>query len=155
MFTKLKSLNLPSYLMGLKEIPMQSFIHWMKTYKAVNVNDNAETSWLLIVIILIMSVIIVITLMCIIRQKSKMNFCQSIGKRLANGHDLGDVNIKRSPSNDTGEQIEMSALIETQNVNNSSEGHNSFKRTVPVWHGHQASNKYRRTSKCEKSTTNI
>ena len=115
--------------MVLKEIPMQSFIHRMKTYKAVNVNDNAKTSWLLIVIILIMSVIIVITLMCIIRHKSKMNFCQSIGKRLANGHDLGDVNIKRSPSNDIGEQIEMSALIETQNVNNSSERHNSFKRT--------------------------
>ena len=100
----------------------------MKTYKAVNVNDNTKTSWLLIVTILIVSVIVVITLMCIIRHNSKMNFCQSIGKRLANGHDLGDVNVKRSPSNDVGEQIEMSALTETQNVNNSSEGHNSFKR---------------------------
>ena len=117
--------------MGLKEIPMQSFIHRMKTYKAGNVNDNAKTSWLLIVIILIVSVIIVITLMCIIRQKGKMKFCQSIGKRLGNGHDLGYVNGKRSPSNDVGEQIEMSALIETQNVNNGSEGHNSFKRTDP------------------------
>ena len=54
----------------------------MKTYKAVNVNDSAKTSWLLIVIILIVSVIIVITLMCISRHKCKMNFCQSIGKRL-------------------------------------------------------------------------
>ena len=60
-FTELMSLNLPSYLMGLKEIPMQNFIHGMKTYKAVNVNDNTKTSWLLIIIILIVSVIIVIT----------------------------------------------------------------------------------------------
>ena len=58
-----------------------------------------------------------------------MYFCQSIGKRLTNGHDLGDVNVKRSPSNDTGEQIEKSALIETRNANNVSEGHNSFRRT--------------------------
>ena len=117
-FTKLKSLSLPSYLLGLKEIPMQSFIHGMKTYKTVNV--NTKTSWLLIVIILIASVVIVITLMCIITHKS-------IGKRLAN--DLGDVNVKRLPSNVVGEQIEMSALIETQNVNHCSEGQNSFKRT--------------------------
>ena len=65
--------------MGLKEIPMQSFIHGMETYKAVNVNDNSKTSWLLIVIILIVSVVIVIILMCIIRHKSKMYFYQSIG----------------------------------------------------------------------------
>ena len=101
----------------------------MKTYKAVNVNYNAKTSWLLTVIVLIVSVIIVITLMCVIRHKSKMNFCQSVGKRLANGHDLGDMNVKRSPSNDVGEQIEMTILIETQNVKNGSKGYNSFKRT--------------------------
>ena len=76
----------------------------------------------MIVIILIASVIIVITLMCIIRHKI-------IGKRLANGHDLGDVNVKRSPSNVVGEHIEMSALIETQNVNHCLVGQNSFKRT--------------------------
>ena len=121
-FTKLKSLSLPSYLLGLKEIPMQSFIHGMKTYKNVNVNDNTKTSWILVVIILITSVVIVITLMCIIRHKC-------ICKRLSDGHDLGDVNVKRSSSNDVGEQIEMSALIETQNVSHCSEGRNSFKRT--------------------------
>ena len=103
---------LPSFLLGLKEIPMQTIIYGMKTCKAVNVNDKAKTSWLLTVIILIVSVIIVITLMCIIRHKSKIYFCQSIGKRLANGHDLGDVKVKRSPFNNVGEQIEMSALTE-------------------------------------------
>ena len=75
-----------------------------------------------------MSVIIVITLMCIIRHKC-------IGKRLADGHDLGDVNVKRSSSNDVGEQIEMSALIETQNVS-----HCPSSGLMPVWHGHQARN---------------
>ena len=69
--------------------------------------------------------------MGIIRRKSK-TFLSIIGKRLANGHDLGDVNVKRSPSNDNGEQIVMSALIETQNVNNGSEGHKSFKRTDAI-----------------------
>ena len=39
------------------------------------------------------------------------------------------MKFKRSPSNDVGEQIEMSALTETQNVNNGSEGHKSFKWT--------------------------
>ena len=67
---------------------MQSFILGMKTYKTVNVNDNTKNSWLLVVIILIASVVIVITLMCIIRHKC-------IGKWLADGHDLGDVNVKR------------------------------------------------------------
>ena len=78
---------------------------------------------------MIVSVVIVITVVCMIRHKSKLYFCQAIGKRLANGHDLRNVNDKRSLSNDVGEKIEMSALIETQNVNNSSEGRNSFKRT--------------------------
>ena len=54
---------------------------------------------------------------------------KSIRKRLVNGHDLGDVNVKRSSSNVVGEQIEMSALIETQNISHCSEGQNSFKRT--------------------------
>ena len=48
-FAKLNSLSLPSYLLGLKEIPMQVFIHGMKTCKTVNVNDNTKISWLLIV----------------------------------------------------------------------------------------------------------
>ena len=52
-----------------------------------------------------------------------------IGKRLADEHDLGDVNVKRSSPKDVGEQVEMSALIETQNVSHCSEGHKSFKRT--------------------------
>ena len=76
----------------------------------------------MVVIILIASVVTVITLMCIIRHKC-------IGKRLADEHDLGDVNVKRSSPEDVGEQIEMSALIETQNVSHCSEGQNSFKRT--------------------------
>ena len=52
-----------------------------------------------------------------------------IGKRLADEHDLGNVNVKRLSPKDVGEQIEMSALIETQNVSHCSEGQNSFKRT--------------------------
>ena len=128
-FTNLKSLSLPSSLQGLKEIPMQSFIHGIKSYKTVNVNNDDEISWSLIVIILIASVVSVITLICMIRHRRKLHFCQAIGKRLANEHDLRNVNVKRSLSNDVGEQIEMSALIDTQNVNNGSEGRNSFKRT--------------------------
>ena len=128
-FINMKSLSLPSSLQGLKEIPMQSFIHGIKSYETVNVNNDDEMSWSLIVIILIASVASVITLICIIRHRSKLHFCQAIGKRLANEHDLRSVNVKRSLSNDVGEQIEMSALIDTQNVNNGSEGRNSFKRT--------------------------
>ena len=50
----------------------------MKTYKVVNFNKSATTSWLFVVIILIASVLIVITLMGIIRHKSKTYFCQSL-----------------------------------------------------------------------------
>ena len=85
---------------SLKEIPMQSFIHGIKSYKTVNVNNDDEISWSLIVIILIASVVSVITLICMIRHRSKLHFCQAIGKRLANEHDLRNVN-----ANDVGEQI--------------------------------------------------
>ena len=107
---------------------MQSFIHEIKSYKTVNETNDDEISWSLIDIILIVSVESVITLICMIRHRSKLHFCQAIGKRLANEHDLRNVNVKRSLSNDVGEQIKMSALINTQNVNNGSEGCNSFKR---------------------------
>ena len=50
----------------------------MKTYKVVNFNKSATTSWLFVVIILIASVLIVITLMGIIRRKGKTYFCQSL-----------------------------------------------------------------------------
>ena len=131
-FKNLKSLSLPSSLQGLKEIPMQSFIHGIKSYKTVNVNNDDEISWSLIVVMLIASVVSVITLICMIRHRSKLHFCQAIGKRLANEHNLRNVNAKRSLSNDVGEQIEMSTLLDTQNVNNCSEGRNSFERTDAI-----------------------
>ena len=115
-FTNLKSLSLPSSLQGLKDIPMQSFIHGIKSYKTVLVNNDDEISWSLIVIIFIASVVSVITLICIIRHRSKLHFCQAIDKRLANEHYLRNVNVKRSLSNDVGNDIEMSTLIDTQNV---------------------------------------
>ena len=71
---------------------MQSFIHGIKSYKAANVNNDNEISWSLIVIILITSVVSVITVICLIRHRSKLYFCKAIGKRLANEHDLRNVN---------------------------------------------------------------
>ena len=47
-FTNLKSLSLQSSLQGFKEIPMQSFIHGIKSYKTVNVTNDDEISWSLL-----------------------------------------------------------------------------------------------------------
>ena len=80
-FTNLKSLRLPSSLQGLKEIPMQSFIHGIKSYKAINVKNDDEISWSLLVIILMASSVSVITLICMIRHRSKLHFV----KQLVNG----------------------------------------------------------------------
>ena len=84
---------------------MQSFIHGRKLYKTINVNNDDEISWSLMFIISIASAVSVITIICMMRHRSKPHFCQAIGKQLANEHDLRNVNAKQSLSNDVGELI--------------------------------------------------
>ena len=108
---------------------MQSSLRETRAYKTVNIDDNQNnSSWTFVAIIIVASAIAVIVIVWLMARKRNCYLTQIIGKRPANMHDLESVNVKQTPS--SGEDIEMSALIEQQNVVNSSEGQqNSFRRT--------------------------
>ena len=129
---KFKSLNLPSHLLGLKEIPMRNFLHETGLYKSINFdNDKSKTYWTLVTVILIASVLSTIVIVWLISRKAKCYQVNQInGKPWANSHDLERVNVKQSPSN--SEDIELSVLKE-QHVSDKLEGQQtSFKRTDPT-----------------------
>ena len=128
-FEKFRPISLPSHLSRLKEIPMQSFLRETRSYKTVNVDDNQNNnSWTFVAIIIVVSTLAVIVIVWLMTRKRNCYLTQIIGKRQSNMHDLESVNVKQTPS--SGEDIEMSALIEQRNVVNSSEGQqNSFRRT--------------------------
>ena len=119
---------MPSHLSGLKEIPVRSFLRETRAYKTVNIDDNQNNnSWTFVAIIIVVSALAVILIVWLMTRKGNCYLTQIIGKRQANMHDLESVNVKQTPS--SGEDIEMSALIEQRNVVNSSEGQqNSFRR---------------------------
>lgn len=109
---------------------MQSFLRETRAYKTVDFDDTqSSNSWTFVAVIFVASVLVIIVIVWLIARKNKCYYMnQIIGKRLANTHDLEKVNVKQSPS--SGEEIEMSALLEERNVNNDSEGQqNSFRRT--------------------------
>lgn len=121
---------MPAHLIGLKEIPMQSFLRETRMYKSIDFdNDKSKTNWTLVTVILAASVLCTIAVVWLISRKVKCyQLNQIIGKRWANSHDLKGVNVKHSPSD--GEDIEMSAILKEQNVIDDLEGQQtSFKRT--------------------------
>ena len=128
-FEKFRPISLPSHLLGLKEIPMHSFLRETRAYKTVNVDDNQNnSSWIFVAIIIVASALAVIVIVWLIARKHNSYLTQIIGKRQTYMHDLEIVNVKQTPS--SGEDIEMSALIEQQNVVISSAGQqNFFRRT--------------------------
>lgn len=127
-FAKLKHISLPSHLLGLKEIPMQSFLRETRAYKTINFDDDeSSNNWTLVAVILVASVLVIIVIVWLVVRKRKCYLNQIIGKRLANVHDLERVNVKQPPIR--GEDIEMSALVEKQNDSHVLEGQNSFRRT--------------------------
>lgn len=129
-FEKLKPVNIPSHLKGLKEIPMQTFLRETRAYKTIQVDDNKNNShWAYAIVVAAALSFIIISIICLVTRKSTCNFSQIIGKRRANVYDLENVNVKCSPSHGVGEEIEMSAMIDKRNVNYSSEGQKPFKRT--------------------------
>ena len=70
----------------------------------------------------------VIVIVWLTARKCICYLTEIIGKRQANMHGLESVNVKQTPS--SGEDIEMSALIEQRNVVHSSEGQKySFRWT--------------------------
>lgn len=128
-FVRSKPISLPSHVLDLKEIPMQSFLHETRAYKPVILNGKQnETNWTIVTVVLIASVFIINIIVWLVIVKCKSCLTQMIGKRLANEHDLERVNVKQTPT--IGEDIEMSALIKEGSVHNTVEGQsNPFKRT--------------------------
>ena len=129
-FVKLKSLELPSHLLDLKEIPMQNFLHELGIYKSVNVdNVKSSTNCTIVAIISIASVLCIIIIVWFMLRKFKcIQMNRIIGKRWANNHDFERVNVKHSPSD--GEDVEMSAILKERNGVDDLEGQQtSFKRT--------------------------
>ena len=108
---------------------MQSFLRETRAYTTVKVDDDQNnSSWTFVAIIIVAYALAVIVIVWLITRKRNCYLTQIIGKRQANMHDLESVNVKQTPS--SGEDIEMSALIEQRNVVNSSEGQqNSSRRT--------------------------
>ena len=128
-FEKFKPLSLPSHLSGLKEIPMQNFLRETHAYKTVNIDDNQTSqNWTFVTVSIIVSTLFILIIVWLIARKAHCTLTQIIGKRLANRYDLKRVNVKQTPS--SGEDVEMSALIEDRSVSNTSEGQQkSFRQT--------------------------
>ena len=115
-FVKLKSLELPSHLLDLKEIPMQNFLHETGIYKSVSIdNVKSSTNWTVVAVISIASVLCIIMIVWFILRKFKCNqMNRIIGKCWANNHDFEKVNVKHSPS--YGEDVEMLYLVLSSGV---------------------------------------
>ena len=73
-------------------------------------------------------VILVIIIVWVLKHRMQCKpIDRSVGKHLANVHDLQGVNEKQSPS--TAEDTEMSVVKSRQTVNNGDEVQQVFKRT--------------------------
>ena len=132
---KSKSIGLPSHLIGMREIPMQSFLRETKAYKMVDVDIKPHSSsWTISAVSLAASIIVIFIIICWVLRKGKCFLNQIIGKRETTRYDLEGVNVKQAPTN--GEQVEMSVLQEEGSVNHAFEGQrNTFRRTdaAMVW----------------------
>ena len=131
---KFKSMTLPPHLANLREIPMQNFLHEVnmyedtdfETYKIYNVN------WTIVALLIGATVVMIIIIVWVLKNRLQCKTIdRSVGKHLANVHDLEGVNEKQSPS--TAEDIEMSVVNSRQTVNNGDEEQQIFKRTDASW----------------------
>ena len=124
-----KALKLPSHLVGMKEIPMQSFLRETKAYKSVSVvNTRNNSNWTLVAVSIVASILFLVIIVWLVIRKSKSFYNQIIGKRWTTTRDLEGVNVEQTPTK--GEKIEMSVLQTEGNVNNAFEGQrDAFRRT--------------------------
>ena len=124
-----KALKLPSHLVGMKEIPMQSFLRETKAYKSVSVvNTRNNSNWTLVAVSIVASILFLVIIVWLVIRKSKSFYNQIIGKRWTTTRDLEWVNVEQTPTK--GEKIDMSVLQTEGNVNNAFEGQrDAFRRT--------------------------
>ena len=108
---------------------MQNFLRETHAYKTVNIDDSQiNHNWTFVTVTIIVSTLFILIIVWLITRKTNCTLTQIIGKWLANRYDLKRVNVKQTPS--SGEDVEMSALIEDRSVSNTSEGQQkSFRQT--------------------------
>ena len=108
---------------------MQNFLRKTHAYKTVNIDDSQiNHNWTFVTVTIIVSTLFILIIVWLISRKTNCTLTQIIGKSLANRYDLKRVNVKQTPS--SGEDVEMSALIEDRSVSNTSEGQQkSFRQT--------------------------
>lgn len=127
-FENLSPIKLPSHLTGLKEIPIEGFLREMRAYKKVNIEKKQTWTFTTIIIVTVSVITFIVAIVCIVMRKC--NFSHLICKRLANVHEHEITVTKQSPSNDAGEDIEMSVTRDSGNVHNISEGQSNPLRQI-------------------------
>lgn len=117
---KLKPINIPSHLIGLKEIPMENFLYNVNSYDKVKVEDKNSNTWT-IVFIIIISLIIVLSIIICLRLRLKTCLRHIINTKWVNAHDC-EATVKRSPVHGADGDVEMSVIVENRDVHNEPEG---------------------------------
>ena len=139
-------MTLPPHLANLTETPMQNFLHEVSMYEDTDFGtckiDNVN--WTIVGLLVGATVVFMIIIVWVLKHRMQCKpLHRSVGKHLANVHDLEGVNEKQSPS--TAEDIEMSVVKNRQTVNNGDEEQQIFKRTMPC-HIRDNQNIYQRYS---------
>ena len=128
---KFKSMTLPPHLANLREIPMQNFLHEVSMYEDTDFGTCKidHVNWTIVALLVGATVVVmVIIIVWVLKHRMQCKAIdRSVGKHLANVHDLEGVNEKQSPS--TAEDIEMSVVKNRQTVNDGDEEQQVFKRT--------------------------
>ena len=125
---------MPPHLANLTEIPMQNFLDEVSMYEDTDIGtckiDNVN--WTIVALLVGATVVVMIIIIVWVLKHGLQckTIDRSVGKHLADVHDLKGVNEKQSPS--TVEDIEMSVVKNRQTVNNGDE-EQIFKRTDASW----------------------
>ena len=114
---KSEKINIPSHLIGLKEVPLNHFLKETRRYNVLSLNSGErKINWTFVIMIPVALIVFVILIIWLIMRKSTY-FNQIIGRRLANVHGSEREDAKQSPSSD---DIEMSTMVNSKIVHNDS-----------------------------------
>ena len=95
---KAEKINIPSHLIGLKEVPLNHFLKETRHYNVLSLNSGErKNNWTFIIIIPVsLNFFVILIIWLIMRKGTYLN--QIIGRRLANGHGSEREDAKQSPS---------------------------------------------------------
>ena len=104
---------------------MQSFLHEIRMYKTVKVDNKQNNSnCTLVTVILVATIFILIIIIWLVIRKNNCLLMQIVSKRLTNVR----VNVEQTPTN--GDDVMKSVVLEEKHVSYVNEGQqNAFRRT--------------------------